>query len=120
MGSFVASPGEEEIDDGDAAGVECEAGGVASGEVTEVDIVAAEARFGGIDGEEQAEWELAQGLLEGAAHEEQVGRSEAIVGIAWEHGLIVEVGAADGGIKVKGDSASGFGLGFYEEEPEGD
>ena len=52
--AFVASPGEEEIDDGEAAGVNGEACGEGVTEMVEGDVVAVHAHLGFVDGEEKA------------------------------------------------------------------
>lgn len=120
MVAFAASPGEEKIDDGEAAGVDGDACGKGVAEVVEGDVVAVHAYLGFVDGEEKARGEFAQRVLEGFAQEEKVGCAEAVVGVAGEDGLAIEVGAADGGIEVEGDHASGVGDGAGHEEADGD
>ncbi len=55
MGAFVAAPGKEEIDDGQASRLYGEADGVACAQVREVNVAASEWGLGGVGGEVDAE-----------------------------------------------------------------
>ena len=61
-----------------------------------------------------------QGVLEGFAEEQEVGGAEAVVRVAGEDGLAVEVGAADGGIEVKGYDIPGIGDGASHKQADTD
>jgi hypothetical protein len=65
--AFVPAPGEEKVGDRKAAGVDGQADGVAFAEVGKVYVIAVESGFAGVYGEEDANRELPEGLLKGAA-----------------------------------------------------
>lgn len=48
-------------------------------------------------------------MLDGASEEDEVGRTETVVGIAGEDGVAVDVRAAGGGIEVEGDGVACVG-----------
>ena len=54
--ALVASPGEEKIDNREAAGVDGEACGEGVAKMVEGDVVAVHAHLSFIDGEEKARW----------------------------------------------------------------
>ncbi len=121
MVTFVASPGEEEIDDGKASGVDGETCGEGVTEVVEGDVAAVHSYLGFIDGEEEASGEFAEGVFEGFAEEQKVRSTETVVRVTRQDGLTIEVGAADGGIVVEGNDAAcvGYGAGHQETNADG-
>jgi hypothetical protein len=104
--AFSAAPGVDEGEDGESSGVDGEAGAEAVAEVVDADVAAAESDFCFVGGEERADGEFAERVLDGATEEEQVGAAETVVGIAGQDGRAVEIGAANGGHEVEGDLAS--------------
>jgi len=118
--AFVSAPGEEEIDNGKASGLDGEAGTVGVAEIVQVDVVALQADLSLVGGEGDADGEFAEGVLDAFAEEDEVGSAEAVVGIAGEHGVAVDVGAADGGGEIEGYNAAAVGEGFGDEGAEGD
>jgi hypothetical protein len=114
--AFISTPGKEEVNHRKTTGVEGEASCKSMLQVVEGDVVAVEADFSLIDGEEEAGGEFAQGLLEGPTEEQKVGGSKAVVGIASQDRLSVQVGAADGGVEVERDNATGVRDGACHQE----
>src|ERR1700736_6132247 len=84
-------------------------------EVIEADVVSAQGDLASVDGEEASEGKFSDGVFDAAAEEDEIGSAEAVVGIAGEHRVAVDVGAADGGREVEGHDASAIGNRFGEE-----
>jgi hypothetical protein len=78
---FIASPGEEEIDDGQTSGADGEADTEAVTKVIEAHVAAAQGDLSFIDGKECTYGKFSDGVFEGAAKEQKVGSAEAVVGL---------------------------------------
>jgi hypothetical protein len=74
--------------------------------VIEAHVVAGRGDLSFIDREECTDGKFSNGVFEGAAEEEEIRSSETVVGVAGEHRVAVDVGAADGGREVEGHDAS--------------
>ncbi len=96
MIAFIASPGEEQIEDRQSPGANGQSDAEGMTEVVEADVVAAQRDLAFVDGEESTDGKFPDGVFEGAAKEQKVGAAEPVVGIAGEHRAAVDVGAADG------------------------
>ena len=97
-----------------------EPNGIAVAKIGEIDVVAVETDLGFIDGEVCSQWEFGYGVFERLVQQDQIGSAEAVIGIAWEQRLAVDVRAADGRVEVEGHGAMRVGNRASHEQPDAD
>src|SRR5690349_6987905 len=114
--AFIATPCKQEIDHRQSAGVDRDAGSEAVPKMAEVNIVASECDLCLVDAEEKTDRNFTEALLICAIDEQQVGSAEAVVRIAGQDGLAVDVGSADGGVEIKGHHTASAGNGLLNQE----
>src|SRR4051812_36558864 len=105
--AFIATPGEEQVDDRQTASMDRDATQEAVTQVAKIDVVAVEADLCFVDAKIETNRNFAQALLISAVDEQEVGSSEAIIRIAGEDGLTIDVRAADSGVQVERHNAAG-------------
>ena len=77
-------------------------------------------RLGGVDGEIGAERNLGKSVFHSPAEKDEVRSAEAIVGIAGQDGLAVNVRAACGRVEVERDSVTRSRCGAGQENAKAD
>jgi hypothetical protein len=115
INSLGGTPREGERQSRQASGAQGKPDGIAVGKVVKIDVIALEGYLALVGGEGETD-RAPDGVFKGFTQEQSVGRAEAIVTVAREPGVAVDVGSAQSWLEVEGDDAAGRSGGLGDQE----
>src|SRR5208283_2962848 len=119
VGGIVAAPREQEVHLRQAARADGDARRIAIVQVVEVHVAAGERHLALIGNEVKSEWPP-DGMLESLAYQKQVRGAEAIVRVARQETVAINVRAAQGRLEVERLHASTIGDGLRQHKTHAD